>query len=54
MLSVWAKGRGKRELLGRSEALQGTSSMARRLSDLSFALLLDTSRGVMVQFMGSL
>ena len=48
MLPVWAKGRRKSDLLGRSEAQQGTSSMAGRLSELSFALLLETSRGVMV------
>ena len=56
MLSVLAKEKGKRkkDLLGRSEGQQGTSSVARRPSELSFALLLDTSCVVMVQLMGSL
>ena len=53
MLPVWAKGKRKRDLLGRSEGQQGTLSVAGRLSELSFALLLDTSSVVMVQFMGS-
>lgn len=56
MLSVLAKGKRKRKRdpLGRSEGQQGTSSVARSLSELSFAILLDTSWEVMVQFMGSL
>ena len=54
MLSVWGKGKRKRDLLGRSEGQQGSLSVARRLSGLSIALLLDTSCVVMVQFMGSL